>query len=354
MTSSTPEPKLFSWTDEEADQIAKDVFDHDPFHKTRGRVPPSLLSAEDIVGYVEKTAMISPFHATPEKLKHASYEDRIGKNAYIYDRKGIQRIPLKDGWLRVPANEIVFVESRVTFRLPRYIAARFNLQIKHVHRGLLLGTGPLVDPGFRGRLLIPLHNLTSEDYYIHEDDGFIWLEFTRTTYNQDRKLQYGYYPKYKEISDGLQWLHKAAYDGYLDREVAIRSSIKPFVERVEKKATKALKGVRWVQGVGAVGALSLIITFGIIFMSEIYSNRSFMQSAYNLLLSQGGEPVKAASGFGKDISQVRGQIEDLQTRVKATRSDLETRIEALEIESASLRKVLRNQGSPERPSDKKL
>ena len=66
--------------------------------------------------------------------------------------------------------------------MPRYIAARFNLRIKHVHRGLLVGTGPLVDPGFRGPLLIPLHNLTVDPYRMRGDEGLIWVEFTKTSF----------------------------------------------------------------------------------------------------------------------------------------------------------------------------
>ena len=53
-----------------------------------------------------------------------------------------------------------------------------------MHRGLLLGTGPLVDPGFHGRLLIPLHNLTSDEYTIRGDEGLIWMEFTKTSHLQ--------------------------------------------------------------------------------------------------------------------------------------------------------------------------
>jgi len=63
--------------------------------------------------------------------------------------------------------------------MPQYIAARFNLRITHVHQGLLLGTGPLVDPGFSGRILVPLHNLTDNDYVFMGGDSFIHVEFTK-------------------------------------------------------------------------------------------------------------------------------------------------------------------------------
>ena len=65
------------------------------------------------------------------------------------------------------------------------MAIRFNLRITNVHRGLLLGTGPLVDPGFEGDLLIPIHNLTNNSYYFKGGDKFIWVEFTKVSSHRD-------------------------------------------------------------------------------------------------------------------------------------------------------------------------
>src|SRR5256885_14069412 len=73
------------------------------------------------------------------------------------------------------------------FRFPDYIAARFNLKIPNVYRGLLLGTGPLVDPGWSGRLSFPLHNLTTNDYEFPGGEEIIWMEFTKLSEN-DRWL----------------------------------------------------------------------------------------------------------------------------------------------------------------------
>ena len=155
----------------------------DPFPKT----PSALLSADDIIKYVEKTGMIAPFDGRSgdlSPLKAASYESKIGNEAFIYEKGVNYPKKIYDGsqlYLEIPANSIVFVESGIYFRLPSFIAVRFNLQINHVHRGLLLGTGPLVDPGFWGRLCIPLHNLTNEPYFISKTDGLIWIEFTKTS-----------------------------------------------------------------------------------------------------------------------------------------------------------------------------
>ncbi|MGO7446275.1 hypothetical protein ACC668_16460 [Rhizobium ruizarguesonis] len=169
----------------EAKRLAFSMVDEkDPFPNVR----PSLLSSKHIDQYVRRTGLISPYFEGGKKkrLKKASYEGRIGPSAWVYDSKSNK---LTDIWqkdsLVVPANTIVFVECDLEFRLPNYIALRFNLQIRHVHRGLLLGTGPLVDPGFWGKLCIPLHNLTNEDYEIPREEGLIWVEFTKTTSNGD-------------------------------------------------------------------------------------------------------------------------------------------------------------------------
>jgi len=167
---------------EEGKQLAfKMLGQPDPFTD----VPPSLLSGFDIDRYVRLTGLISPYFTgggDKNRMKKASYEGRIGSKAYFFSGKGeLEPILVQGEPLRIPANTIVFVESDLEFRLPDYIALRFNLSIRHVHRGLLLGTGPLVDPGFWGRLCIPLHNLTNEEYLIAPDEGLFWVEFTKTT-----------------------------------------------------------------------------------------------------------------------------------------------------------------------------
>lgn len=157
-------------------------------------IAPSLLSADHIIAYVKETGLIAPFNADTGKgsrLKKASYEARLGKDAYYFEVVGTS--PRKSGVdpklvqrnsennLVLPPNSIVFVECDLEFRLPPFIALRFNLSISHVHRGLLLGTGPLVDPGFWGKLCIPIHNLTDEPYEIEDNDGLIYIEFTKIT-----------------------------------------------------------------------------------------------------------------------------------------------------------------------------
>ncbi|WP_157536911.1 dCTP deaminase domain-containing protein [Microbacterium sp. Root180] len=169
----------FAATDEEATSRFRVTRSTDPFPD----VPPALLNSADIADYVARTGMIYPFN--PDRLKTASYEiAALGRYIYI-DANG-QRIEgeLKRGQsLTLPKNSIAFLTTEPFLRLPDYIALRHNLKIDHVYKGLLVGTGPLIDPGFVGRISLPLHNLTEHNYTLVGGQGIIWVEVTKLSPN---------------------------------------------------------------------------------------------------------------------------------------------------------------------------
>ena len=151
-------------------------------------VAPSLLNSSDIVRYAKRGCLVHPFDPGPdfERLNPASYTIRLLGTLHSWEQGDRSRRqctrPIKAGdRVDIPANSITYLETKDVFRLPQYVAARFNLHIRYVHMGILLGTGPLVDPGFVGPLLIPLHNLTDNDYRVEGGDNLLWVEFTKLT-----------------------------------------------------------------------------------------------------------------------------------------------------------------------------
>lgn len=144
-------------------------------------ISPGLLNAAQIHAYQDKLQLVREEPFEKKRLKTASYEILCAGTAHWWgqDNKRKSAEINQTTPLRIPRNSIVYVVPRVKFSLPDFIAMRFNLTIRMVHRGLLLGTGPLVDPGFEGHLLIPLHNLTSEEIVVESDRGLIWVEFTK-------------------------------------------------------------------------------------------------------------------------------------------------------------------------------
>ena len=308
----------------------------DPFPDIR----PSLLSADHIKEYVMETGAIAPFYTgggRHSRLKMATYEGRIGDRAFVYNKKGMLESLDFDTELTVKANSIVFVECDLDFRLPNYLALRFNLQIRHVHRGLLLGTGPLVDPGYWGKLCIPLHNLTDEDYSIARDDGLIWVEFTKTTADQKGASDLGRPPLDKK--DGYwnirEFIERAARPrNGVGESVHIRSSISKVIDRAEdasrnaelagRSATKAKSEASRMRSqitlIGIFTALALVIGIATFIVTVYISQDSRiddLQSRFSYV-----ESVSVDRGLKKLPSVVEKLTEEIGT--------LRERIEKLE------------------------
>jgi deoxycytidine triphosphate deaminase len=233
-------------------------------------IPPALLNSADIADYVARTGMLYPFY--PERLKPASYEIALlGKYLYVDSDGKRCRGELRHGDRFVlKKNSIVFLSVEPYFRLPDYIAIRHNLKISNVYKGLLVGTGPLVDPGFIGRLSLPLHNLTNQDYDLIGGEGIIWVEFTKLSPNKawgaatpkDGRLgTYTPFPLAKiELEDVDDYVFKAAGPGRVPS-----SSIIGVARRAQKAKTTANRTRRTVYSIGIIGIIALLVaTFSVI------------------------------------------------------------------------------------------
>lgn len=254
--------------DEEAARQFAKTFNHDPYEK----IPPALLNSSDIYNYVCATGMVCPFET--RRLKSASYAITIGEKVIFWDGSGnIQEKKLANGEnFYLPDNSIAFIKTEEKFRLPNYMAIRFNLKINNVHRGILLGTGPLVDPGFEGHLLIPLHNLTTNSYALQRGETFVWVEFTKISpheswskfaYEQykDYDLHQRYMPFPASKKNLTEWDYlNEAYKG------PIRSSIPDALEDARKSATQAKGEVKTIRNFGIIGIIA--VALGIFYWLE--------------------------------------------------------------------------------------
>jgi deoxycytidine triphosphate deaminase len=174
----------------------------DPFtleEGLRGRIQPgAVLLAEDIIRYVDRELIFSRKDFNPDNLKGASYSmtpDPDGAWRWVSDKDGDaayeegamqeklleQKSDPRGTYFLVPANSFVFIRIKERLRVPYYLIGRHNLKIKYAYQGLLLGTGPQVDPGFSEHLYIPLHNLTATDVRVYLNESFVSIDFVRTT-----------------------------------------------------------------------------------------------------------------------------------------------------------------------------
>ena len=230
----------------------------DPFFE---QIQPALLNSVDIKRYIDKGCLIENSDFDPDLLKTASYEMRLLGQLYDWNTTPDGKLQRRcrqvcDGVeIDLPRNSISYLWMKQKLLLPEYIAARFNLHIRHVHKGILLGTGPLVDPGFFGSLLIPLHNLTDNDYVLKGGDGIIWVEFTKLSENEywsengsNRPIYLKTFPILKDLDNPDRYIEKSG----ITEVGGIQSAFRGALDRAQKSAEDARKEVNSVKRIGIV------------------------------------------------------------------------------------------------------
>jgi deoxycytidine triphosphate deaminase len=327
---------------DDADALARaNLYERDDPFKSVSR---ALLSSAEIDDYARVTGMVFPFD--PKRLKPASYEVHLRGTVIWWNGRGekVTKNIEPGEELKLEPNSIVFVQVEPEFRLPYYIAIRFNLRITHVHRGLLLGTGPLVDPGFRGKLLIPLHNLTSDPYFIDTTSALIWIEFTKTSFGSIVTDQHASkirneatFPEDKRGLKPEDYLRKANGGN------PIRSSIPDAVEDARSSAQSANEQISSLKRIGFWGGGIAAITIFAALVGVAFQVYQMVQSADGLVAS-----------VQQTIVPIVGDMKVNGGELKTTNSDLRDaseRLSALQIKvdqmSQQIEKLSQKPATPE-------
>ena len=233
-----------SATDSQAERRYEKYAMKDPYPE----IESALLNSADIFSYVAATGMIYPFYV--EKLRGATYDVGLKGTAIWWDEEKkeehVQELVHPGDFFELKPNSIAFITLEPFFRIPNYLALRFNLRVTHVYKGLLLGTGPIVDPGFVGKLSIPLHNLTANTYKFTVGDDIIQMEFTKLSPNKawadNIQRETGLY-KRNWIKPGRtvrEYLTRALANS---SETAIKSSIPDEIAKILEQVTKAKEDI---------------------------------------------------------------------------------------------------------------
>ena len=291
----------------------------DPF---ADEIQPALLNNEDIKKYIKEGCLVNKSDFDDSRLKTASYEMRLLGELHDWITKddGIleprcRKIMCGDA-VRIPRNSITYLWMREKLLLPQYIAARFNLHIRHVHKGILLGTGPLIDPGFFGSLLIPLHNLTNNDYELDGGEGIIWVEFTKLSSPRgDLKP----FPPGKDIKSARVYMNRS---GILATG-GVQSAFKGALEEAKSSAEIARKEVGRFRNMytwaGLASAIAIVISLA-----------SVMIGGYNLVtqVTKITTDIRHQIKIDQDeqsrkISAVQENIADLEANIDRYKNEVE-------------------------------
>lgn len=291
-----------------------------------------MLSSDQIAFYNEQVGgMIDPWDS--DRLKAASYELTLGATCLVDGR--VRHLTPEDPWLEIPYNSIVFVSMEQQLRLPHYIAARFDLAIEFIYQGILLGTGPQVDPGFQGVLSCPLHNISSDAVHIRLGHPFAKMDFAKTSglrsgdvsladlssendlYAIEASTGFkgeGGHPV-KLFNDSKRW-REPIFDYVGSKRVS--SSVKALEEDID--VSRAEIGefgdeIRKLRRFGLASAVAIILAVASLLIMLAQLDRSYVDSKIDSVTVPASPPATPASGAA-GLRRLNLRVQRLETQVR--------------------------------------
>ena len=110
------------------------------------------------------------------QIQPATYDLRIGGQGVTTSGKELVDIK-KKGYLTLEPGDFAVIITLEKIEIGPQYAARFGLRSYFARKGIIATTGPQIDPGFRGRLIVGLTNLTPNPVAFSYKDDFLTVEF---------------------------------------------------------------------------------------------------------------------------------------------------------------------------------
>lgn len=120
-----------------------------------------------------------------KNIQTCSYDLRLGDQYYFYkedDNETVNVSSLKpNGVLRIPPNAICYVMTEETVNMPQDLTASISLSFGLIKSGVMLAAQPPYDPGYHGKTVALLHNLSNETVEIRRGDHVLNMVFMKLT-----------------------------------------------------------------------------------------------------------------------------------------------------------------------------
>jgi dCTP deaminase len=107
-------------------------------------------------------------------IEPASYDLRVGSSGVLSD--GIIDIAGRR-FIKIPRGSTAVIYPYEEMKLSNKVAGRYGLRSKFARRGLILLSGPQIDPGFEGTLSVTVFNAGTDDVRLYHLEQFATVEF---------------------------------------------------------------------------------------------------------------------------------------------------------------------------------
>jgi len=151
-----------------------DWWETDPYPTIQG-----VLLSDAIQKYIRGVGLIQREDFDKEYLQAASYDLRLGSEYYSSGQ--MHNLSKDDPIMWIEPHEVVVVRTYERLNIPRYMMGRWNIRIGLLYRGIVLVSGPQVDPGFNGRLCCTLYNLSTTSMKLHFLEHIGTIDFAKTS-----------------------------------------------------------------------------------------------------------------------------------------------------------------------------
>jgi dCTP deaminase len=141
-------------------------------------------------------------------IEPASYDLHMGKQAITTTSKEIIRVDQK-GFFVINPGEFAIVITNEIIGLNDCHTGRFGLKSEHARKGLIATVGPQIDPGYQGRLIVGLTNLSPNHISISYGEKLFTVEFHRL----QQKAEKMYSGKYQGRTELTGEESKSIIDG---------------------------------------------------------------------------------------------------------------------------------------------
>lgn len=153
-----------------------------------------ILADHEIKKLSENDSLIKPFD--DKCLRKSSYDLTVGNEYYIGDHEVKGPIETKrlrkDQTFSIPPHAVAFIICEEKINLNNCLSAKVSLRMAHIYKGAILTTQPPFDPGYSGKVILLIHNLSSEAIYFHRGERIATIEFYKlsSTPDSDKKQDF--------------------------------------------------------------------------------------------------------------------------------------------------------------------
>lgn len=227
-----------------------------------------VLSKDDIVQRCcQPNALIENY--CEKNIQACSYDLRMGDQYYYYkneDGDTVNISYLNEGEsLKIPPDSICYVMTAEKVNMPQDLTASISLSFGLIKRGVMLAAQPPYDPGYQGKTVALLHNLSNKTVTIKRGEHILNIVFTRLCKRVNSANQYkGNYQGLNNLEDYCKEVRVGAV-----------FELKQELEEARKKVDKILPHILTAITV-IIATLTVLFTilFGASSINQLFPSKS--------------------------------------------------------------------------------